>query len=357
MNIAKEYLLNRLESKNLSSYSFDGLSPIHLAGLYVQSALLVSVIDFLKDELWLQDKEDERLNIITDYKSFLTPLFLDELIEVDFLKDFLIKSGSVEYKNISKLSSLIEEETLTKILGDSQSDQKDFVVQSLKLMSLLFIKEENDQLSIGEFDGHKGLQLYRTFDRLDDLFKLDYKLDKNMIVDEHQKERLYQKSGVGVQSGYSTILLALEAISLNRGAKIVDLGSGYGRVGLVCSLLRPDTQIIGYEFVPHRVDVSNKASEILGLSNRLKFITQDLSDENFSIPDADIYYLYDPFTKETYKYVLDQIVEVSKRQNITIVTKGNAKSWFDEISKAHSWQKPIIIDEGNLCIYRSNLFY
>jgi SAM-dependent methyltransferase len=235
----------------------------------------------------------------------------------------------------------------------SHMEQKDFVIQSLNEMTTHFLKEEKEQEGKLQNLGHQGLQLYRTFDNLDDIFDLNYQLDRDMDVDHLEKERLYERAGVGVQSGYSTILLALESIDAEKGSKIIDLGSGYGRVGLVCSLLRPDIDFIGYEFVPHRVDISNKACDSLELNESLVFKVQDLSLPEFKIPDADVYYLYDPFTKETYQYVLKQIVEVSKRRKVVIVTKGNARDWITQLAEENSWPLPVIIDEGNLCVFKS----
>ena len=137
------------------------------------------------------------------------------------------------------------------------------------------------------------------------------------------------------------------------GSSIVDLGSGFGRVGLVYSLLRPDIKFIGYEYVPHRVEVSSNAARSLDLEANLRFKVQDLSSQLFKIPIADVYYLYDPFTEETYQYVLKQITELSKKRKITVVTKGNARSWLTEIACKNSWPDPLVIDKGNLCICRS----
>ena len=58
-----------------------------------------------------------------------------------------------------------------------------------------------------------------------------------------------------------------------------------------------------------------KTSDEFGLTDRLNFHTQDLSCPDFQIPEADIDYLYDPFTEETYQYVLKQIVEWSQKRS------------------------------------------
>ncbi len=310
-------------------------------------------MEFIKEQLWLKTKEDKRLGEETSYEDFIFPFFNDELAPVSFLKDFLIKSGAQSLKKVLRSAKLIEKEVLFLVKKRTKIDQKAFVIQALNEMSQKFLHEENEQEGRDQSLGHKGLRLYRTFDYLDEIFNLNYQLDRDMAIDHSATERLYEQSGVGVQSGYSTILLSLHSIEAKPNSKIIDLGSGYGRVGLVYALLRPDIDFTGYEYVPHRVDVSNSASESLGLQDSLNYLVQDLSLQSFKIPDADFYYLYDPFSKETYYYVLKQIVEVSKRRDVTVVTKGNARNWLVDISNENSWRAPVIIDNGNLCIFRS----
>lgn len=330
------------------------LSAIELSHLFTYSALLVTVMSFIKEQNWLQDRKDDLSQRSTSYEDFLSPFFVNDLLPFLFLKEFLISSGKKQNKKISKDSTKLEGEVLEFVMNSSAQYQKEFLINSLLQMNEHFICEEKKQFGWKQSDGHKGLNLYRTFDNLDEIFKLNYQLDRDMIVDSFAKERLYQNAGVGVQSGYSTILLALHNMNALKGQTIIDLGSGYGRVGLVCSLLRPDLNFIGYEFVPHRVDVSNLAKQNLEISSNLNFYVQDLSLSNFKIPSADIFYLYDPFTEETYKYVLEQIIKISLLKKVTIVTKGNANGWLMKISNDFNWPKPQLIDEGNLCIFCSD---
>lgn len=352
MKISESALLELLNEQNLTVCT-SKFTPNQMAHLYVSAALLVEVMSFIKEQLWLQDKIDLGLEVKTTYDKFITPFFSNELKETAFLKEFLINSGSGNIAKVLKNSKKIEKNILKLINGRSKEDLKSFAIQSLKEMEVHFLSEEKYKDARDQSLGYQGLRLYRTFDSLDNIFALNYNLDLEMGVDHITKERLYQRSGVGVQSGYSTILLALHCVDAEVGSTIVDLGSGYGRVGLVCSLLRPDIKFIGYEYVPHRVDISNVASKALGLSESLDFKVQDLSLDSFKIPDADYFYLYDPFSEETYKYILDQIIEVSMRKKVTIVTKGNARGWLMDIAKKYSWPKPIHIDESNLCIFSS----
>lgn len=348
-------MLELLDSHSDSSYQYTGdseaLSPIELAQIYLTSAILVSSMEFIKEQLWLKNKEDKSLGQSTSYDKLLKPFFASELSSISFLNDFVTDASSKKIARISKDSSIIEQGIIALIVKRSDSEQKVFVQQALQDMTDVFMEEESWQEGRGLEEGHRGPRFYRTFDRLDEIFKLNYNLDRDMVVDHETEERLYQGSGVGVQSGYSSILLALENLGLKEGAQVVDLGSGFGRVGLVCSMLRPDLAFTGYEYVPHRVDVSNRATAALRLEDSLIFKTQDLSLKSFNIPSADVFYLYDPFSKETYDYVLEQIVEVSLSKRIAIVTKGNASAWLDNIASNHSWPAPIILDKGNVCIY------
>jgi tRNA1(Val) A37 N6-methylase TrmN6 len=100
-----------------------------------------------------------------------------------------------------------------------------------------------------------------------------------------------------MELGYSTVLTALRYLYPTQGSRFIDLGSGYGRLGFVIGLLRPDMDFKGYEFVRHRVDNAMLTVENLDLQDHVQFYTQDLSSRDFQIPDAEIYYLYDPFSE------------------------------------------------------------
>lgn len=358
MNRSNQTLLSLLKDSNHSLYAIKEdepgfLSPIQMAHIYVNSAFLVTAMEFIKEQLWLRGKDSKTHPELGTYESLISPFFGDELASLLVLKEHLIESGPSQINAISRDSKTIRANILSLIIERPAADQKGFATQSLKEMMVYFLDEEKRQEGKIQSLGHCGPRIYRTFDDLDEIFSLNYRLDQNMIVDNSAEERLYQGSGVGVQSGYSTILLALHHLDLKSGSRVIDLGSGYGRVGLVYSLLRPDIDFIGYEYVPHRVENSNQASQSLGLQGNLSFRVQDLSLPSFRIPDADVYYLFDPFTEETYRHVLAQIVEVSRRKNITIVTKGNARSWLFDIGMKNSWPNPILLDRGNLCLFNS----
>lgn len=194
--------------------------------------------------------------------------------------------------------------------------------------------------------------LYRAFDRIDDILGIRYSLDLGMSSDPAQSERLYEGAGIGVQTSYPSILLALRRASPREGARVLDLGSGYGRVGFVIGLLRPDISFAGYEYVDHRVRDAIEVAARSGFA-KVDFFTQDLSRADFKIPTADIYYMYDPFSRETYGYVLDQLLALGETNAITIITKGRANTWVEDAVRNRGWTLDNDCDRGFVTLFHS----
>lgn len=359
----KQVLLQLLSDPNLPLHK-TGASPffdkvaselqvfdsVELANIFVDAAFFSNAMTFLTDENWLLKKNHQPE---TSFKDFVGPFFAVELSPVLFFQAFLESSSLKEMKSLSEKALCFEKAAITLICSRPPNEQKIFASRALQLMSELFEFENQTQLNRKALGLHVGLSMYRTFDRLDELFKLNYDADHGMKTNIENTERLYEGAGVGVQSGYSTVLTALRYLSPAKGARIIDLGSGYGRVGLVVGLLRPDIDFIGYEYVPHRVDIACSSTETFGLQEHVHFYTQDLSLQAFQIPEADIYYMYDPFSEETYGHVISQLVQMSRHRKITIATKGNAKAWLVETARREGWPEAEEFDSGNLCIFSS----
>lgn len=316
-----------------------------LGDFFVSNAFLASALEFLRDEEWLQKKAH------ADFAGFLNEAFASELQPILFLQDLIIKSSAKELRALAEKSHQIESSVIEFIKVQSPVAQKHFAIRVFELMAAHF-KSENLQRRANSNHGlGLGLTLYRTFDGMDEVFGLHYNADEGMKA--VSKERLYEGAGIGVQSSYSTLLNVLREINPAQGTRFIDLGSGYGRAGLVVGLLRPDIDFIGYEYVPHRVEIANASAKNLDLQSHVHFFTQDLAALDFKVPEAEIYYMYDPFTKETYEYVLDQLQVIGQRRSITIATKGNARDWMDEFSNRAGWLPVQVVDGGNLCLYRS----
>jgi len=320
-----------------------------LARLYVDVNFLRTCLEFLREQLWLE----RRRNSSITFTKFLEPLLLEELEPLRFLHGFLHTSLQYNPKQLMKTVGEIQSMTFQAVKLRPIKAQKEFMITALRMISAIFEFENQMQLSKVLAGETMGLSLYRTFDSLDAVFELDYREDAGMKTNLDVTQRLYEGAGAGVQSGYSTIMTALRYLNPARGASVVDLGSGYGRLGFVLGLMRPDIRFQGFEYVSHRTEVAKKIATKFEMAERVQFHTQDLVAEDFTIPAADIYYLYDPFSKESYELVLSRLVEVSRRQPIAIVTKGNARSRVLEIAERESWPAQQEFDGGNLCLFRS----
>lgn len=346
-----------LTKKDQQSFCYDisaaiqELTSLELAELYVDNGFLQVFLKFLEEQLWLQTHGTPPSGFI--YAEFITPFLKVEFSPRIFLHPFLQASSASETQIFEDKTVHLEKMILGFIKTKSIDEQKIFSTQVLNSISNLFEFENQLQLKKKRDGQHLGFSMYRIYDSMDEVFNLNYLADRGMFVDLKIKERLYEGAGVGVQSGYSTVLTALRYLNPAQGSRFIDLGSGYGRLGLVIGLLRPDIQFTGYEYVQHRVDIAMATVMKFDLQSHVQFYTQDLARVDFQIPDSEIYYLYDPFSEETYKYVLAQLMKISKRKKISIATKGNARQWLIDITQNNGWSYPEEFDNGNLCLFKN----
>jgi hypothetical protein len=340
---------NSTTDEALTSVRRADLNSHELAHLFFDTAFLITGIQFLKDEFWLLTAGTGLTPAV--FKNFVQRAFVAELYMLSYLLGFFETYPMQNTLALTKKCESLQHATIELLKSRAMSEQKIFATQGLALMAQLYKQESAMQEEKKSQGQYLGISLYRTFDSLDEILHINYTADCDMP--NNSSERIYAGAGAGVQSGYSTVLEALRHLKPLAGERFVDLGSGFGRVGLIVGLTRPDIQFLGYEYVQHRVDAANLASQAFGLSAHVQFFTQDLFAKNFSIPDAEIYYLYDPFTTETYKHVLQQLRDISLRQKIAVFTRGNARHWLTELAARNGWQQPIEFDDGNLCLFRS----
>jgi hypothetical protein len=328
----------------------EALPTTQLAQLYVDVAFFTSAVKFIGEERWLQNKNS---TIEITFDIFLKKLLASEISPLFFLAEFFEGITLERTVAAGQTAALIQTFVIKVVQTRTNSEQKIFARTALLSMSELFEFENQLMLQKINLGQHLGLSLYRTFDSLDEVFNLRYSADFGMPIQTSTTERLYEGAGVGVQSGYSSALLALRHLNPAEKSRFIDLGAGYGRIGLIVGLLRPDIDFIGYEFVPHRVKIAEEATEKLDLRSHVQFRIQDLSLQEFCIPVAETYYIYDSFSESTYLHVLAQLRGISQNKKITIITKGNARHWLESQSQNGHWALDRQFDNGNLCFYQA----
>lgn len=124
-----------------------------------------------------------------------------------------------------------------------------------------------------------------------------------------------------LQTPYDELLLMTQFLQLREDEHVVDLGAGYGRLGMVLHQQTPEVQFTGYELVNERVENGNQIFTKFGIANA-QLHQQDLLGDDFNLNDADVFFLYDYGQKEHLKHTLDQIEQHSYHHEFRLVARG-----------------------------------
>lgn len=124
-----------------------------------------------------------------------------------------------------------------------------------------------------------------------------------------------------LQTPYDELLMMTQLLQLREDEHVVDLGAGYGRLGMVLHQQVPEAQFTGYELVNERVENGNQVYEKFGIKNA-QLYQQDLLHEEFQLQEADVLFLYDYGQKEHLKHTLDQIERHSLEHDFRLVARG-----------------------------------
>lgn len=319
-----------LEPANEAAWSRYRRMPAPMAArIFVQAAFAASACEALIERYYVLHHRHEKVRDLDD-------AFAQELRSLDFLRERLRTAGPGELEALERNAENIVSLMVLMATHEEAEFYRVFAKTAVREMA-------------GLCRPPFGLlcnSLYRTFDVLDELFGLDYGADQAMDFGARAGERIFAGAGRGVQSSYLSLFLALNRLP-RRASLMIDLGSGYGRVGLVAGLYCREWSFEGYEYVEHRVRTAQSASERLGLNPRVRFATQDLSAGDFELPAADVYYLYDPFNQATYRRVLAMINKNRLDRRALVVAKGGALQSFQEAGFS-GWQTPEVLDDGHL---------
>ena len=144
-----------------------------------------------------------------------------------------------------------------------------------------------------------------------------------------------------LQTPYSEIVEMVQHLNPQPGQLWVDLGAGYGRIGIVLGFLCPLVQFLGFEIVRERVNESNRVFQEWKL-NLAKMKQDDISTEFFSIGFADLYFIYDFGSKKDVYQVLEKLKIIAKTQPIRIIARGRGvRNWiFIDFPWLHEIHRP-----------------
>lgn len=137
-----------------------------------------------------------------------------------------------------------------------------------------------------------------------------------------------------LQTPYSEFYKIIESISPEENQKVVDLGAGYGRLGLICHAFDQSIIFEGHEYAKERVDEGNRIYDFFEIENS-RLVQQDLSSDSFDMPNADIYFMYEYGDMGHVQESLRQLQEISKTQNFRLVCRGKGSN--NLIWNNHPW--------------------
>jgi len=120
-----------------------------------------------------------------------------------------------------------------------------------------------------------------------------------------------------LQCTYHDLKILFNTIKPKPGNKIVDLGAGYGRMGIFLHWYYPLTAFLGIELVKERVDEANRIYKELNLQNK-KMEVGDLSKID-ELPDGDFYFIYDFGSEE---HILKILNLLKNEKGKILIVKG-----------------------------------
>jgi tRNA1(Val) A37 N6-methylase TrmN6 len=124
---------------------------------------------------------------------------------------------------------------------------------------------------------------------------MEYTLNQ-LFSSDTQLHRLYPESIQLLATRHWTPLdiawKVAQFLATEKGAKVLDIGSGAGKFCLAAAYYKPDIEFYGVEQRRHLVDHARAAREILGLPN-VHFLHQNLTQLDFK--QFDHFYFYNSF--------------------------------------------------------------
>lgn len=135
-------------------------------------------------------------------------------------------------------------------------------------------------------------------------------------------------------SGLSEVLFVLDHAALGPGRTLVDLGSGLGKVVLLCALLT-GADAVGIELDAALVSGAREAARELGLE-RASFVEGDLRQA--PLPDADVFYMFIPLQRSA--PLLERLEPIARRRPLALFAQGidlKQAPWLRKTGAASYW--------------------
>ncbi len=125
-----------------------------------------------------------------------------------------------------------------------------------------------------------------------------------------------------LQTPYDELDRMCRLIAPRPDASLVDLGTGYGRLGLVWGHHCPAGRFSGFELVPERWREAHRVLGRFALCEA-EVLCRDLTDPTFTPPAADGYFMYDYAEEADIARTLAQLGAHAARRPFFVVGRGS----------------------------------
>ena len=149
-----------------------------------------------------------------------------------------------------------------------------------------------------------------------------------------------------LQTPYEELSRMCDYLAAPEKSHIVDLGAGYGRLGLLLHYRYPEARFTGYELVSERVLEGQRVLALHGCQ-RARLVLQDLTADSFIMPVADCYLIYDYGTLDHLRHTMGQLAQLASTERFQVIARGgtirsliqHAHPWLWDVGRVHHEEK------------------
>jgi SAM-dependent methyltransferase len=153
-----------------------------------------------------------------------------------------------------------------------------------------------------------------------------------------------------LQTPYGEFVELLARIDITKYSSVIDLGAGYGRLGIIIGLFYPNIKFTGIELVKERVDEGNRIYSKLDIRNAVL----RNAHINKSFEKSDLYFIYDYGDKNEMIQTIDLLSQLAdQNHSFSVVARGSAINAL--IRKQAPWILQSNISLENSTLYSFNL--
>lgn len=214
---------------------------------------------------------------------------------------------------------------------------------------MLFYKDpkffQDAELSSQQIDDKLGLNIQGTEKLLVDNCK--------QINEEFDSRTWIGLDGQVLNTPYSELYEMTQALAPYKIKSAIDLGAGYGRLGIVLNAFFPEISFEGHELIGQRVEEGNQLFKKLALTNCRLYQSDIVND--FELKEFDLYFIYDFSDTQDLKVILKKLEEKFLERNFFIIARGRAIRSLIQYHFPVFWAQGNAFHQENWSLYKSLL--